>query len=360
MFDAHVPAEDAEAVRRAKEAGAIVVGKTATDEFAYGIAGVNPHYGATRNPWSEAHVSGGSSSGSAAALAAFQVPLALGSDTGGSIRAPSAFCGTVGFKGTWGAVDTAGMWPMGRTLDHAGPMARTPADAALLLGVIADGRRGAHVSATLARPQAGTRVGVCPDLAEAAAAPDVARVVASALAALGDCGFTVTEVRLADAERLVPTFVTIRDAETLDAHRRAGLFPGRRAEYAPLTAARLDAAVGVGLDDYLAAGAVRARIAAGFDRLFDAVDVLLVPIASASPPAVDAPAPDDEAWELVHAFTVPFNLLGVPACAVRAGFDDQGLPVGVQIVGRDREDAAVLAVAQALFEATSSIQERRP
>jgi len=364
MFDDHVPSADAVAVRRAKDAGAIVVGKTATDEFAYGIAGVNPHYGPTRNPWAPERISGGSSSGSAAALASRVVPLALGSDTGGSIRAPSAFCGTVGFKGTWGAVPTAGMWPMGRTLDHAGPMARTPADAALLHAALVDGSRGAPMAAALAGglppARTGFRVGVCADLAPVAPAPDVARVFTSALAAVEQCGGSVTDVRFAEAAGLVPAFVVIRDAETLNAHRRAILFPARRDEYGPLTASRLDAATAVGLDEYLAACALRARAAAAFDRIFEAVDVLMLPLASASPPTIDAPAPDEAAWELVHRSTVPFNVLGGPACVVRAGFDDLGLPVGVQIVGRDREDAAVLAVAQTYFEATAPIQERWP
>jgi aspartyl-tRNA(Asn)/glutamyl-tRNA(Gln) amidotransferase subunit A len=364
MFDRNVPAADAAAVTRAKEAGAIVVGKTATDEFAYGIAGVNPHYGAPRNPWRHERVSGGSSSGSAVALAARQVPLALGSDTGGSIRVPAGFCGVVGFKGTWGVVPTAGMWPMGRTIDHVGPMARTPADAALLHAVLVDGVRGAPIAAMLQAglPPApdGLRIGICPDLTPAPPAPDVARAVSSAIEALEERGASAVEVRFPEAGRLVATFVAIRDAETLHTHRRAGLFPARRDRYGPLTAARLDAASEVGIDDYLGACALRAQAAAGLDRIFEAVDVLVLPLAAGSPPALEAPAPDEEAWELVHRSTVPFNVLGVPACVVRAGFDALGLPVAVQIVGRDGQDAVVLAVAQALFDATAPIQARWP
>jgi aspartyl-tRNA(Asn)/glutamyl-tRNA(Gln) amidotransferase subunit A len=364
MFDRNVPAEDATAVRLAKEAGAIVVGKTATDEFAYGIAGVNPHYGAARNPWLRDRVSGGSSSGSAVALAARQVPLALGSDTGGSIRVPAAFCGIVGFKGTWGAISTAGMWPMGRTIDHVGPMARTPADAALLQAVLVEGPRAAPIAAELkpgpATAPNGLRVGVCPDLVPTVPTPDVARAVASALEALEACGASVTEVRFPEAGHLVATFVTIRDAETLHSHRRAGLFPSRSDEYGPLTAERLQVATEVGLDAYLDACTLRAQAAAALDRALQAVDVLVLPLAAGSPPLIDSPAPDQDAWELVHRSTVPFNVLGMPACVVRAGFDALGLPVGVQIVGRDRRDATVLAVAQTLFEATPAIQARWP
>jgi len=184
--------------------------------------------------------------------------------------------------------------------------------------------------------------------------------VAAAVTALAGAGCEVAETRLPDAPSLLPTFVTIRDAETLDAHRRAGLYPQRHAEYGALTAERLDAAAGVGLADYLAAAAERERLAAALDTLFDEVDVLVLPITADAPPAIGGAGPDDAAWAMVHPFTVPYNLLGVPACVVRAGFDAAGLPVGVQIVGRRGADDVVLGAAQALFDATPEVQERWP
>ena len=157
MFREHVPGRDAEAVRRVRAAGAIVLGKTATHEFAWGFSSINDRLGTVRNPRDPERVAGGSSGGSAAALAAGLAPLALGTDTGGSIRVPSAFCGIYGLKPTWGRVSLDGVWPLARTLDHAGPMARTPEDLALLLGVLAPVPRARR---------AGTppRVAVCPDL----------------------------------------------------------------------------------------------------------------------------------------------------------------------------------------------------
>lgn len=363
MFDDHVPAEDAVAVTRTLEAGGILVGKTSTDEFAYGIAGVNPHYGAVRNPWDDERVSGGSSSGSGAALAARLVPLALGSDTGGSIRSPASYCGVVGLKGTWGAVSTAGVWAMGRSIDHVGPMARTAADAALLHGVIVEGSVGRTIAASLAdglAPAAsGSRVGVCPDLDPLGLAPDLQRVLDSARATLAGAGCRFVEVRFPEAELVRSTFVPIRDAETLWTHRAAGLFPNRRQEYSEQTYVRLDAARAVGLDEYLAASSVRQRLDEAFDRLFEDVDVLLVPVASAAPPRISADA-DMEAWNHVGAYTVPADLLGVPACAFRAGFDDLGLPVGLQVMGRKGADATVLAVVQLYAEATPEVQSRWP
>jgi aspartyl-tRNA(Asn)/glutamyl-tRNA(Gln) amidotransferase subunit A len=156
------------------------------------------------------------------------------------------------------------------------------------------------------------------------------------------------------------TFVTVRDAETLYTHRRAGLFPSREADYAPLTFERLQAAALVGLDDYLEALAARERLFEAFDRLFDRIDVLIVPVTSTSPPLIKSKSPDVEAWNACGAYTTPFNLLGVPACAVRAGFDELGLPVGVQIVGRYATDALVLSVAQRYYDATPEIQGRWP
>ena len=213
MFADHVPIGDAEAVRRARAAGAILIGKTQTHEFAWGITSVNFVMGSSRNPWNTELMSGGSSGGSAVALAAKLVPLALGSDTGGSIRVPSGFCGTVGLKPTYGRVSKAGVFPLARSLDHPGPMARTPADSALLLEVIAG--VDVHDPATedvavgdlegeLAAGLSGMRVGLCPDLHLVPLAPDVDSAFESAVTAieLEPEGDAATRVVLSSSERL--------------------------------------------------------------------------------------------------------------------------------------------------------------
>jgi aspartyl-tRNA(Asn)/glutamyl-tRNA(Gln) amidotransferase subunit A len=357
MFDDHVPERHARAVERMEDAGAILLGKTATDEFAYGIAGVNPHYGPARNPWDPARVSGGSSSGSGVAVGSGTVPLALGSDTGGSIRSPSSYCGIVGFKGTWGAISSDGMWAMGRTLDHAGPMARTPADVTLMHGVLVEGSRGREVAASLGAGASGNlRVGVCPDLEQIPLLPEVRAVFESAVAVFGD----VREVRFPRAGEVLSTFVPIRDAETLYTHRAAGLFPDRREEYSELTYTRLAAALDKGLDEYLVASANRWRLAEAMGELFLDVDVIVAPTMTAPPPRIDDDAPDQQAWDAIGLHMVPENLLGLPACAVRAGFDSSGLPIGVQLVGAPGSDGVVLAAAQRFFDATPAVQGRRP
>jgi aspartyl-tRNA(Asn)/glutamyl-tRNA(Gln) amidotransferase subunit A len=197
IFSDHVPAADAEAVRRARAAGAILVGKTQTHEFAWGITSVNTLLGTSRNPWAPDRISGGSSGGSAVALAAHLLPLALGSDTGGSIRVPSAFCGIVGLKPTYGRVSAAGVFPLARSLDHPGPMARTPDDAALLLSAIAgvDPADPATEDVPVGDPLAsldggieGLQVGLCPDLHLIPLAPDVQAAFDAATDALAGLG----------------------------------------------------------------------------------------------------------------------------------------------------------------------------
>jgi aspartyl-tRNA(Asn)/glutamyl-tRNA(Gln) amidotransferase subunit A len=370
MFAEHVPAADAAAVARARAAGAILVGKTQTHEFAWGITSVNPLMGTSRNPWALDRMSGGSSGGSAVALAAQLVPLALGSDTGGSIRVPSAFCGTVGLKPTYGRVSAAGVWPLARSLDHPGPMARTPEDAKLLLAAVAgvdpaDPATEDVPLGDLERDLAGLRVGVCPDLHLVPAAPDVARAFGDAVETVEALGGQVVEVSLPEAELAYPAFVTVQRAEALFTHTAAGLYPARRDEYGDDVRGRLEAATSVSLEDYLRASADRQRVRAGFARLFREVDVLLTPVGAGSPLPIGEErvvhlGRELDFRELVMTYTVPQDLTGLPACTVRAGFDTLGIPVGVQFTGPPWSEERVLRAAQALHAATPDVQERRP
>lgn len=374
MFGAHVPQADAEAVRRARREGAVLVGKTQTHEFAWGISSVNTLLGTSRNPWATDRISGGSSGGSAVALASHQVPLALGSDTGGSIRVPSAFCGTVGFKPTFGRISLAGTWPLARTLDHAGPMARTPADAALLFEAIAgyhandprtEDRPLGDVETALSQGLEGVVVGHCPDLHLVPLAPEVQSAFDAALATVADLAARVEVVELPEAASAYATFGVIQRAEALFTHREAGLYPERADEYGPDVRARLELAAAEDIHAYLRAAAERQRLQAGLARVFRHVDVLLTPV-SAGPPV---PIGDEtaehlgrtiELRELVMGYTVPQDLAGVPTCSVRAGFDGLGIPIGVQLTGAPWQDARVLGAAHAFWTATPQVQERWP
>ena len=360
MFTGHVATADAEAVGRLREAGAILVGKTTTHEFAWGMTGCNRHFGTGRNPWSLAHVTGGSSAGSAAALAADEVPLALGSDTGGSIRIPAAFCGVSGLKPTYGLVDTAGVFPLAPSLDHAGPMARTPDDLRLALEVLAPAGRPATP-----RDLRGLRVGVCAQVAGVEPTARVRQAVENAAAVLAGSGCETTAVAVERDDSARRAFAVVQQAEALAVHRRAGLWPSRRAEYGDDVRGRLEGAESVMLDEQVAAAIERERLRVRLDRLFEAVDLLLMPV-SPSPPVEWGLEDLDHLGErrlirdLVLPVTSPLNLAGVPACAVRGGFDELELPIGLQLVGPRGTDATVLTAASAFFAATPELQQRRP
>jgi aspartyl-tRNA(Asn)/glutamyl-tRNA(Gln) amidotransferase subunit A len=341
IFAGHVPQADAEAVKRARHAGAIVVGKTLTHEFAWGITSVNAHFPPCRNPWDPKRVPGGSSGGSAVALASGAAALALGTDTGGSIRIPAAFCGVSGLKPTYDRIPATGVYPLARSLDHVGPMARTPADVRLLYEALT----------CRARAEPVTRVAICPDLHVRAPEPGIQRAFDDAVEALTAA---IVEVSFEGAERMYPAYAAIQNAEAALAH--ADLFPARRDEYGEDVAKRLDFARNVSLAEYVDATTTRERIRAGFARIFAAADLLLTPVSGVPPEPIEQPT-HQEFRDGVLPYTVPQDLAGLPTCAVPVGFDELGLPVGVQLTGPPWSEGRVLAAAEALFSATASARE---
>ncbi len=383
MFTANIPSVDAEAVRRARAAGAILVGKTATHEFAWGITSVNPAMGTPVNPWAPERVPGGSSGGSAVALATQLVPVALGTDTGGSIRIPSCFCGTCGLKPTFGRVSVAGAWPLAPTLDHAGPMARTPQDLGIVLSAIA-GMDPAD-SATLAAPTptptptpapapapsdrapdaGGMSVGICPALHPVPLSDAIQAVFEAAIKTLESLGVRVVKLDLPGVEHIYEAFAVIQRGEALQVHRSAGLFPSREDEYGDDVRERLRAATTVTLADYLSAAEERQAVKTRFAALFADVDVLMTPV-SAGPPvrigerSVTRGGREMTFRELVMPYTVPQDVAGLPSCAVRAGFDELGIPTAVQFTAPWWHEAQALAAAAAFFDATAEIQQRWP
>jgi aspartyl-tRNA(Asn)/glutamyl-tRNA(Gln) amidotransferase subunit A len=329
MFAGRVPDRDAEVVRRLRKAGAIVVGKTATHEFAWGITMRHAKLEPTRNPFDPARTPGGSSGGSAVAVADGMVPLAIGTDTGGSIRLPAALCGVVGHKPTHGLVSLDGVWPLAPSFDHAGPFARTAEDAALLLDVMRGGR-GAVAPAPPARPRYGFALPMEVD-------PQVEAALRARAAELG-----AVEVSLPDA---LPAYAPLFGREALTTHRSAGLWPARRDEYDETVAERMAIAERV-TDEQVAAAAVqRERVDAAMAEVFEHVDLVLSPVCAwAPPPRLDDPVDFRPA---VTPLVCLQNLLGLPACTIPSGTDRDGMPIGLQITGPRGADAAVLAaVAQ--------------
>jgi aspartyl-tRNA(Asn)/glutamyl-tRNA(Gln) amidotransferase subunit A len=366
-----VPDRDATVVARLRAAGAIVLGKLNLHEFAYGPEGVNVHYGTARNPWDVSRLAGGSSSGSAVAVAADMVAAALGSDTGGSIRIPASLCGLTGLKPTYGRVSRAGVLPLAWSMDHVGPMARTAADCARLLSVLA-GSDPAD-STTSARPVPdyeaaltgdirGLRVGVLDGFFLDGTDAPVRAAVEDAARALAAQGARVDRAMLATVPDVTAAAFAIVGSEALAYH--AGWLRARPEDYQPDVRERLQLGVVIGGAHYVRAQQVRGRVRAEVDRALTRFDVLLAPTTPCAAPrvgegeAVIGGRRTDVRSALLR-LTRPFSFTGHPACSVPCGFTAEGLPVGLQIVGRAFDEATVLRVADA-YQRGSDWHRRRP
>jgi len=342
-----VPERSAAVICQLDAAGAALVGKTNLHEFAYGATGENEWAGTVVNPHDNSRLAGGSSSGSAAAVAAGIVPFALGTDTGGSSRVPAALCGIAGFKPSIGRISLEGVIPFCWSLDHAGVLGRTADDLAIVaecLGVVSADK---VASSLPARP---LRVGIVPGWAESSDAP-VRRGFDSARGILERSGATFTEVQLPDQSEARTVSLTLQLAEALTYHgpnlrRAAGSF-GADIRSGFVLGQFLSA------ESYIQCKRLVTRYRRAFETCFEAADVLLTPACPIVAPVVGSTTAQvaEDTMPVGNAltlFTSFFNLVGAPAVVVRSGADDRGLPVGVQIIGRVRDDALVLATAQLL------------
>jgi aspartyl-tRNA(Asn)/glutamyl-tRNA(Gln) amidotransferase subunit A len=344
-----VPASDAAAVGRLRAAGAIIFGKTNLHEFAYGVTTANPWWGVARNPHDPRRSPGGSSGGSAIAVVAGLCAAALGSDTGGSIRIPASLCGCVGLKPTFGAIPLNGTFPLGWSLDHAGPLTRTVDDAGILFDVLADRETGLPPRRASTR---GLRVGVLSGTIVANVQPRVSRRVEAAAAALRRRGLRVREIRIPDLEWTVAIQLVTLRAEASAVHAR--WIRSRPRAYGADVRTRLQLGALVGGADYVLAQRMRARIRSAMERVFRDVDVLLLPTTPITAPVVGERTVDWRTGEepvdgaLVR-LTAPFNLTGLPALSVPFGAAG-GLPIGVQVVGKWHHEAHLLAVGRLIEE----------
>jgi aspartyl-tRNA(Asn)/glutamyl-tRNA(Gln) amidotransferase subunit A len=352
------PRTDATVVSRLRMAGAILVGKTGLHEFAYGVTNINPHTGPVRNPLDRSRIPGGSSGGSAVAVAAGFCAAALGSDTGGSIRIPASLCGVTGLKPTIGLVPVAGVVPLAWTLDHIGPLARTAADAGLLLSVLAQMPQLAHID----RGSAGLRVGLPRAFFWEGLDPEVGAACRDAIAALTTQGMAVSDVVIPRAAEAGAAASLILAAEAAAVHQLRLREHGEA--YGEDVRVRLDRGLFLSAADYLLAQRARSFLTREYVQALAGVNVLVTPttIAPAAPIAEDVStaATSSLAMSLQFTrFTNPFNLTGLPALSVPCGFTKEGLPIGLQIVGRPFDEATVLRVGHAFQEATDW-HERRP
>ena len=359
VFADRVPSQDAEVVRRLKQAGAVLVGKTNMHEFAYGDTSAQTHFGPVRNPWEPQRISGGSSGGSAAAVAARLCYGALGSDTGGSIRQPSAYCGIVGLKPTYGLVSTSGVVPLSWSLDHVGPMCRTVADAAVLLQPIA-GYDPADInsvdaatpdySKALGQRVSGLRIGIPRGVFYESLDPEIEQAVSEALQVVRRLTASTRDVELPPYKTL-----PVVGAEAYTFH--APYFTKTPDLYQSATRARIEGGSRVTATAYIEGKRELDRLRKAVSAVFSNVDLLVTPTSPILPQTVDeavntpyVPPPGGVAPSLRN--TQPFDIYGLPTISIPCGFSRTGLPIGVQISGPRLGEPQVLALAHAFEQAT--------
>ncbi len=366
LFAQNVPSQDAEPVRRLAAAGAVMLGKLATHEFAIGGPAFDLPWPPARNPWDRRRFTGGSSSGSGAAVAAGLALGALGSDTGGSIRLPAAYCGIAGLKPTPGLVSRRGLIPLAPSLDTAGPMAWTAQDCALLLDAIAghDPADPASVpgpkvsySRALAPSVKGLRVGLLRQFYErdVPASPEALRMIAEAVRVLRDLGCRVEEARLPPVDEFNAVGRVIISAEAYALHEP--MLRTRLAEYSRAFRIRVLAGALIRAADYIAAQRRRSELIGVTTKLFERFDTLVSLPAAGAAPLLSEQRPDE-------GFARPFlttvaNVAAVPSLVVCGGFTAAGLPLGIEIMGPAWGDATVLRLGHQ-FERAAGTRARRP
>jgi aspartyl-tRNA(Asn)/glutamyl-tRNA(Gln) amidotransferase subunit A len=364
LFKDRVPAQDAEIVRRLKDAGAVLLGKLNMHEFAYGGSTVISYYGPVHNPWSSDHEAGGSSSGSAVAMAAGLCYGSVGSDTGGSIRQPSAYCGTVGLKPTYGRVSTRGVIPLSWLYDHVGPMTRSVADAAAMLQVLAGYDPEDANSAdqpvpdytAALRQSAALRVGVPRAYFYEGLHPEIESAMNAALAVIGKLPASVRDIEIPASND-----TTILRAEAYAYHAE---YAKKSPElYQPETLKRIRAGEDVTVATYIQARRQVEQYRHNIRKLFGTVDLLVTPTTPVPPFTIAELLADMDNLRTKEILTLrntrPFNILGLPTISVPCGFTKAGLPIGLQISGAPWAEVSVLRLAQA-YEQQTDWHKRRP
>lgn len=382
-----VPPYSAQAVDNLKAAGAVIVGKTNMDEFAMGSTTETSAYGVTRNPWNTEHVPGGSSGGSCAAVASCEVPYALGSDTGGSIRQPGSFCGVTGLKPTYGTVSRYGLIAYGSSLDQIGPIAKDISDCAAILEMIASYdkkdstsvKRDAYdFTSALLDDVKGMKIGIPSDYLSAGLNGEVKAAVLKAAEVLKAKGAEVEEFQLSLVEYAIPAYYVIASAEaSSNLARFDGVKYGYRAkDYNGLhNMYKKSRSEGFGEEVkrrimlgsfvlssgyydayYLKALRTKALIRQSFDRAFEKYDVILGPVAPTTAPKLGASLSDPLQMYLGDIYTISVNLAGLPGVSVPCGTDSNGLPIGVQLIGDCFQEKKIIRAAYAYEQARGNWQ----
>ena len=359
-----IPQEDATVVSLLKAAGAIVIGKTNMHPFAYGPLGINPDFGTPPNPWDIEHIPGGSSSGSAVALALGIVPGATGTDTAGSIRIPAALCGVVGIKPTYGLVSRHGVIPLANSLDHAGPMARSVTDCTILLQVMAGYDPRDSTSADVEVPLyqnslrdsiEGLKAGIPRSEFFSKLQPEVRTAIEHAADSIERLGANVIEVDVPGDDEALSILIDILGPEASAYHRK--WMAERPDEYFVPVLRQLESGLKVSAVDYIVALERRQHFAEAYLEAIEHIDFLLTPTVPVTAPRIgERTVPvngiDENTQNLLTLLNRPFNLSRMPSVSVPCGFDKDGLPIGLQIAGKPFDEKTILRVAFAYEQAT--------
>lgn len=359
------------ALQRLKEAGTIRLGSLQMAEFAYGPTGHNAHYGPVHNPWAVDHITGGSSSGSGAAVAARLTFAALGSDTGGSIRMPAHFCGVTGLKTTYGRISRAGAMPLSQSLDTVGPLARSAEDCALLLGLMAgeDPDDPTAIAGPVPDYAAATRgsikglsIGIPSAFYVDDLDPEVARILDETTAVLKREGADIVQVELPDQRQLSAACQIVLAAEAAAFHKRWLI--ERPQDYGPQVLMRLQNGLAIPAVLYLEAMRWRGAALSAHLAAVAGVDAVIAPVAPVAAPTIAESdvgnSPDAESViQRLTRFTRPINYLGLPSLSIPAGFTRNGLPVGMQLIGRSFDEAMLLRIGAA-FQRATDFHDRMP
>jgi len=369
LFANYIPERDAAVVERLQAAGAVMVGKTNMHELAYGVTSTNPHFGTVRNPWDTDRIAGGSSGGSGVAVAAGLVQMAMGSDTGGSIRIPASFCGTVGLKPSFGRVSRYGVLPLDFSLDHMGPLTQCVRDAALTLNVLAgfDSRDDTSSRRSVepylpSEPISiqGLRIGLPENFYFERISPSVGDAVRRAARLAAEAGAVVVSLRVPDIAQLNTVGRVILLSEASATMER---YLHRREDFGPDVLALFDQGRLLPATDYINAQRARRLLQQEFQTVWKQVDCLCSPTTPTTAPKIGQSTIDLEGEEDVRIASTRLargvNVLGLPALSLPCGFDEVGLPIGLQIIGPSFQEALILRVGAALEDALN-LTQRHP
>jgi aspartyl-tRNA(Asn)/glutamyl-tRNA(Gln) amidotransferase subunit A len=366
FFIDFVPDEDAMVIQRIKKSGGRVIGKTNTHEFALGVTNNNPHFGACKNPWDITRTPGGSSGGSAVAVATGMALAALGTDTGGSIRIPAALCGVVGLKPTFGRVSLRGILPLSWNLDHAGPITRKVEDAALMLQVMGGydeldpvsvktlpGDYSSHLRDGMKDRKIALAVGDFVETSD----PEILSAVRNAATVLKDQGAQIIEVNVNFLQEAAAANALMTQADAAAFHRdRMKEHPDW---FGDDVRQRLENGAAFTSTEYILAHRTQTETLRKLEQLFEAHDTLLLPTTPITAPVLEGENAVERARVLTR-FTSPFNLTGLPAISVPCGFSSENLPIGLQIVSRAWNESGVLRAGYAFQQVTDWHKKKSP